>query len=1093
VWVGYGPELTFLYNDAYRRMTLGAKHPWALGRPFSEVWAEVWSDVANRVEQVIATGVATWDEGLLLLLERSGYREETYHTFSYSPLSNESGRVAGMLCVVVEETDRVIGERRIATLRDLAAALTEATTEAKVLDAAERVLATNARDVPFALLYLFDETSAGSPAVRLAGRVGISADHPAASPEAWPVDGALGRADVFVDDLSARFEAVPSGAWQESPTHAALVPISEQGRGQEHPAGFIVVGLNPYRQFDEGYAGFVKLVAGQIAASIGNTRAYEAERRRAEALAEIDRAKTQFFSNVSHEFRTPLTLMLGPAEETLGHPETPQWIRERLEVNHRNAVRLLKLVSTLLDFSRIEADRMDTFFELTDLPALTADLASSFRSVIETAGLRLVVDCPAIDEPVFVDRDMWEKIVLNLLSNAFKHTFEGEIRVCLRPVDGAADVELVVRDTGIGIAPDQLPRLFERFHRVPHARSRTHEGTGIGLSLVQELVRLHAGTIGVTSQEGVGTEFVIRIPVRHPQAAVEAGATDDVAAHDTRRRDTRRHAARAAYASEAFRWLPTDPRTTSEIIDDLIDDIGSERARPRGPSARFLLADDNADMREYAARLLRTRGWVVRTAGDGREALELARREPPDLVLSDVMMPGLDGFGLLRALRDDAATHTTPVILLSARAGEASRVEGLDAGADDYLVKPFSAQELLARVGSHLTLSRARAEANAALKAAKDLLTDVLEQAPVAVIVVRGPDHVVELMNPFYRQLIGDRDVIGRRFADVFPDSSPQGILAILDEVYRTAVPFVAQAVPAAFDRGNDIVLPGFFNFTSHPFIVDGKVDGVITVVTEVSEEFEARQAADAARKEAEAANRAKSEFLAAMSHELRTPLNAIAGYVQLLEMEIHGPITNAQRAALERVMRSEQHLLSLITDVLNFAKLEAGRVEYELQNVNLFDVADGSMALVEPQLASRRLRGELSIPPDVAVVADSEKLRQILLNLLSNAAKFSNVGGTVVVGVAPRTDGGDDGLVRLTVADTGVGIPLSKQQVIFDPFVQVHRDLRNPTEGTGLGLAISRDLARGMGGDLLVESAEGAGSTFTLLLRRAEADGSPS
>jgi signal transduction histidine kinase/DNA-binding response OmpR family regulator len=1079
MWMGFGPALTFLYNDAYGRMTLGAKHPWALGRPAREVWVEIWRDLEPRIEQVMATGVATWDEGLRLFLQRSGYSEETYHTFSYSPLSAEDGRVAGMLCVVVEETERVIGERRLALLRDLAAGLADTVTEARVLEGSVRALEANRFDLPFALIYLFDDAYRGGGVPRLAARVGIDEHHPASAADAWPSGEILALRDsVVVEDLGRRFGSVPTGAWDDPPERAVVVPIAQQS--QDSPAGYLVAGINPYRPFDNDYAGFVKLVAGQIAASLGRARAYEEERRRAEALAEIDRAKTQFFSNVSHEFRTPLTLMLGPAEEQLADPNTPPAARERVAVIHRNAVRLLKLVNTLLDFSRIEADRMTAVFEPTNLAALTTDLAGSFRSVIEAAGLRLSVDCPPLDALVAVDRDMWEKVVLNLLSNAFKHTFDGEIDVILRALPKEAQVELMVRDTGIGVPADQLPRLFERFHRVPNARSRTHEGTGIGLALVQELVKLHGGTIRVTSEEGRGTTFSVRVPVRHD------ASNDD--ARSGEHHEATRQAARAAYTSEAARWL-SNAHQHDVPNGHLPSDAATSDVADASSTATILLVDDNADMREYATRLLRARGWTVATASDGGEALEIARRNPPDLVLSDVMMPTLDGFGLLRALRADERTKMTPVILLSARAGEESRVEGLDAGADDYLVKPFSAQELVARVGSHLALARARAEANVALRAAKDLLTDVLEQAPVAVSVVRGPDHVLELANPFYRELTGNRDALGKSFRDAFPEAESQGIISILDEVYRTGKPFVGQSVPVAFDRNGDgTVVPGFFNFTSHPFIVDGEVDGVITVVAEITEEVKARQIAESARKEAEAANRAKSEFLAAMSHELRTPLNAIGGYVQLLEMEIHGPITDAQRAALERVQRSEQHLLSLITDVLNFAKIEAGRIEYDLREIELAEIVGASVALVEPQLTARGLRGLFSVPPGVVVMADGEKLRQILLNLLSNAAKFSRTGGSVIIEVEPPSVSGDAGnFVRLNVTDTGVGIPQSKHEAIFDPFVQVHRDLRNPTEGTGLGLAISRDLARGMGGDLRVRSVEGAGSTFTLSLRRVE------
>jgi PAS domain S-box-containing protein len=240
-----------------------------------------------------------------------------------------------------------------------------------------------------------------------------------------------------------------------------------------------------------------------------------------------------------------------------------------------------------------------------------------------------------------------------------------------------------------------------------------------------------------------------------------------------------------------------------------------------------------------------------------------------------------------------------------------------------------------------------------------------------------------------------------------------------------------------------------------------------------------------AAREEAEAANRSKSQFLAAMSHELRTPLNAIGGYAQIMELEIHGPVNEAQRAALGRIQHSQAHLLSVINDVLNFAKIEAGRLEYHMTNIGLADVLTMIIPLIEPQLAAKHITHEIRIPRDVLVYADREKLQQILLNLYSNSVKFTDPGGSVTVDVGVR-EGAAERAVFIRVCDTGIGIPRDKQHTIFDPFVQVHRNLTRSTEGTGLGLAISRDLARGMGGDLRVRSEEGQGSTFTLTLERA-------
>ncbi|MBA3553599.1 MAG: response regulator, partial [Gemmatimonadales bacterium] len=430
---------------------------------------------------------------------------------------------------------------------------------------------------------------------------------------------------------------------------------------------------------------------------------------------------------------------------------------EELGLVHRNGLRLLRLVNTLLDFSRIEAGRVDAVYEPTDLAAYTADLASAFRSAAERAGLELVVDTPAIPEPVYVDREMWEKVVLNLLSNAFKHTFEGRVQVSLRPA--GASVELEVRDTGVGIATEQLPHLFERFHRVPNARSRTHEGTGIGLALVRELVKLHGGEVRVWSAEGTGSAFTVAIPrgSRHlPSDRVGVG---------------RNHASTALgatpFVAEMLRWLPDASHATLAEADA----GGAELIETGG--ARILLADDNADMRDYVARLLRERGWTVQTVADGRAALEMARQHAPDLVLSDVMMPGLDGFALLRELRAGQNTSTVPVVLLSARAGEESRVEGMDAGADDYLVKPFSARELLARVGAQLTLARLRrehAEREQALRSQAEALQeqDQFLRLSLDLLCIMDLDGRFTRVNPAFRQVLGytDAELLGRSFLD---------------------------------------------------------------------------------------------------------------------------------------------------------------------------------------------------------------------------------------------------------------------------------------------------------------------------------------
>ncbi|RBP44460.1 PAS domain S-box-containing protein [Roseimicrobium gellanilyticum] len=755
MFVWWGEQLINLYNDAYKSI-VGGKHPEALGQPASVVWREIWDAVQPRAESAMLKNEGTYDEALLLIMERYGYQEETYYTFSYSPVPNDQGGAGGIICTNTDDTQRIIGERQLTLLRELATSTLDARTVQSACTQSVGALKSNRRDLPFAMIYLADGSNTS---VTLAGTSGIAAGHEAApatvpleSPSRWPFSEVLTQHQPRLVDLSTDFGTLPTGDWDAPPRQAAVLPISIAGDSGFN--GVLVVGLSPYRQYDSEYEGFISLVAGQISASFASALGYEEEKRRAEALAEIDRAKTAFFSNVSHEFRTPLTLMLGPLEDALRQPEASMDapVREELQVVHRNGLRLLKLVNALLDFSRIEAGRMKAQYEPLDLATLTAELASAFRSAVEKAGMTLSVDCPSLSAPAYVDREMWEKIVLNLLSNAYKHTFEGSIQVSLRENSGMAC--LSVKDSGIGIAPEVMPRLFERFFRVAGSRSRTHEGSGIGLSLVQELVKQHGGSITAASEPGEGSTFEVKIPLGHahlPADRIGLGRSSPMSLHAD------------AFVKEAMRWADTG--VAEHPLDDVPLSASPPKTEEAGDMPRVVVADDNADMRDYLRQLL-SPSYRVTTVGNGMDALNAVQSEPTDLVLTDIMMPELDGFGLLRELRADPLTRDIPIIMLSARAGEEARIEGIDAGADDYLVKPFSARELLARVAANLRLVRLRRE-NAAR------VESILESTSDAFIAV---DHTwrITYANSRYRKMVepfvdASQDLVGQNLWEHVP------------------------------------------------------------------------------------------------------------------------------------------------------------------------------------------------------------------------------------------------------------------------------------------------------------------------------------
>jgi signal transduction histidine kinase len=796
IWIGWGDDLTYLYNDPYKAI-IGGKHPQMLGEPTQVVWAEIWDVIAPMLETAMYGDEGTYVESQLLIMERHGYREETYYTFSYSPIRDVDGTPQGIICANTDDTQRVMSERQLDLLRELAATTTEVLTWRELCEGSARALASNPFDLPFALIYIADDDA---NAFVLAGTSGIEAGHPAA-PEVIPFEseraarllGAFGSREVFVaDDVDALAPApLPTGAWDEPPTSAAYVRLAS--RAKERADGVLVVGLNPFRLFDDAYADFLSLIGGQISASLATAQAYEGERHRAEALAELDRAKTEFFSNVSHEFRTPLTLMLGPIEDMLAAEHAvPDGTRPQLEVIHRNALRLLRMVNMVLDFSRVGSGQIQSVYRPTDLARFTGEIAAHFAPLMERAKLGFTLDLSPLPEPVYVDGEAWDKIVLNLLSNAFKFTMDGEVRIALDTADGMA--RLRVSDTGTGVPESELPQLFERFHRVRNDQARAYEGTGIGLALVRELVEIHGGSVSVGSRLGEGTTFTVLMPfgADHLPPGQVSGEPRSFSAGELA----------LAYTEEAARWVGVgaDAAALSPVA----------RTETRG-DARVAVVDDNTDMREYIVRLLEPH-WHVTAYADGQEALDAILENPPALVVTDVMMPRLDGFGLLSALRSNAATALIPVVVVSARAGEESSVEGLDAGADDYLVKPFSARELVARVRTNVELARLRADAGRA-SALEDVRTRVITtvshelRTPVAAIY--GASQTLERSTALdpetQRQLL---DVIGReaeRLARITSDiltteALAAGLFSVSSEEFDVRT-VVAEAVRAAQAR----------------------------------------------------------------------------------------------------------------------------------------------------------------------------------------------------------------------------------------------------------------------------------------------------
>ncbi|MFD3621105.1 SpoIIE family protein phosphatase [Streptomyces sp. NPDC058676] len=770
----WGAEFATLYNLGSTPI-VGTKHPWALGRPYKEVFPEVWAHpVSSHFHYVTGTRKSLLVPDELLIMERHGFLEQCYFDSAFQPVLLDDGTAGGVLQILTETTGRVLGERRLRLLSETGARTAGLTAPGEVARVVAEVAGSYPEEIPFLGLYLASERGMQRPAAQT---VSLSA-----------ADGsqvAARLAQVIADGAPATLPAAAFTGGSTAGQHAAAsrLPVEQALALPLHCAGkvegVLVVGVNPCFPPAGAYHDFLEVLASAVAGALSAALAHEEQRRRAEALADLDRAKTTFFANVSHEFRTPLTLLLGPLQQALVDEDRPER-REQLELAERGALRLLKQVNTLLDVARAEAGQMRPALEPVDLAGATAELAGVFRSAFEAADLTLEVDCPPLPKPVSLDREMWEKIILNLLSNALKFTFTGGARV---QVAAAGDrARLTVTDTGTGIPADELPRLFERFHRVRGARSRSHEGSGLGLVLVKDLVEAHRGTVGVDSRLGLGTTVTVDLPCAaapRPRPA-PPGAVAASPGETPREGGDGRPGRAAAYVDEALGWLTADPvpaaPTPHAPANHDAPHVPDPHETDRPHRARLLVVDDNADMRAYLTQLLQP-DYDVLLAADGRAALEMALAQPVELVLSDVMMPRMDGFELVRALRADPRTARLPVVLLTARAGEEESVQGRHAGADDYLAKPFSARQLLARVRTGLELSRLREQVLTETRNQLALLAS-LADAGLRLSATLDPDQILQTAGQILLPDFADQISIHLTTAAPAPAQSPPAYIA---------------------------------------------------------------------------------------------------------------------------------------------------------------------------------------------------------------------------------------------------------------------------------------------------------------------------
>ncbi|RIB29095.1 histidine kinase-like ATPase [Gigaspora rosea] len=742
-------------------------------------------------------------------------------------------------------------------------------------------------------------------------------------------------------------------------------------------------------------------------------------------------------------------------------------------------------------FSNIETNQLKAHYRETNIAEFTHELASDFKSMAKTLGLKYYIDIPnpdefdlALGDKIYLDRDLYEIIVFNLCSNAFKHTWNGQITVRLYldyMNEKKKKVVLEVSDTGIGIPESALPNIFQRFYRVESQSSRSHEGTGIGLALVKELITLHGGDITVTSVVNQGTTFKCWFPTGCEHLLIDQIYSNKM--ENQINHDRELYTNRQLYLEESSQWMKDNKSETqysnnNKELDNM--NIDADETTKNNRKYKVLIVDDNNDMRDYLAELLNE--FDVYRAYDGQNAIQTLKtlKKLPDLILSDIMMPNMDGYELLNVLRSDVKTQLIPVILLSAKASETSKIQGLDKGADDYLVKPFSIQELICRIRANIECSILRRKILFHRYKQEDIKQLLLSIINMILSESDLDKTLLYIIKEIYRRLPCEKIFI------ISNDSPKNNKIVIPYENDSEDLTPIINPFSEINDNNNSNSQP--FTRSQNYFNENLSVDISLNKYCDEIGEKEIQI------KAAEFANNAKTQILANTSHELRTPLSAIVGIIPSLEGTT---LTTEQKDMLNIISNTADIVLSIVNDVLNVAKLEAKKFILVNKTFDLLNTLEITIIIFGKKAATKNIELIVNCEIDMLpryVKSDPERLNQVLTHLLSNSVKFTKEGEIVLtISMQPREvieeineeNSSYDQMVKkekllIQLSDTGIGINPEYLNHAWESFSQGDMSMTKKQDGAGLGLSICKNLVEINGGEIKVESQLGKGSKFS-------------